>query len=312
MQAHPVGVRVAADNGHSPTRILRAAFDLSRTRQALLSVVQPALGAILALGTLPTAHQMRLGLFASAAGFLAVFALNDVLDRRADSQAARLGAQDSEGFDLDVGFLRHPIAQGAISIVAAIAWVAALATSSAIAAWLLDPRCLALFGGAVVLETAYCCLRKTTWTKTFISGLMVGLGGLAGWVAVADLSMRAAPFFGFLALWEIAGRNLSNDLADLKADSTSGLTTVATVFGPKASAIAVLIGTGATLACLPLLPVSSGVAGLSVIASAALVAGPAVALLREPTSSRATRFFNSASFMPALVFLIVLLGVITS
>ena len=43
----------AQDAASTPT-IAEAVFDLSRGRQALLSVAQPALGALLAVGHLPT------------------------------------------------------------------------------------------------------------------------------------------------------------------------------------------------------------------------------------------------------------------
>jgi hypothetical protein len=52
--------------------VFQAVFDLSRTRQALLSVAQPALGAVLALGALPSAEKMLLS--ARRQHRLAVFA----------------------------------------------------------------------------------------------------------------------------------------------------------------------------------------------------------------------------------------------
>ncbi|MCL4499046.1 MAG: ubiquinone biosynthesis protein UbiA, partial [Chloroflexi bacterium] len=59
--------------------VLKAIFDLSRGKQALLSVAQPALGAILALGHLPDPRTLIIGATAATAGYLAVFSLNDLL-----------------------------------------------------------------------------------------------------------------------------------------------------------------------------------------------------------------------------------------
>jgi 4-hydroxybenzoate polyprenyltransferase len=141
-----------------------------------------------------------------------------------------------------------------------------------------------------------------------VSGLMVGVGGIAGWAAVAPLTMAAIPVFAFLALWEIGGRNLPNDLADVAVDSRVGIKTVATVFGPNVSAratlgvsIAALVG----LAALQLPPVV--IAGSLAVGIWAMLI-PALALVRTPTSGEAGRYFNRASLLPALVLAVAMLG----
>jgi 4-hydroxybenzoate polyprenyltransferase len=294
---------VAVREGHAGWRT--ALVDLSRARQALLSVAQPGLGALLALGRLPAPSVIVLGLVAAGTGYLAVFSLNDVLDRRADASAIESAPAPSSAFDIDTVAVRHPLAHGDLSLRASVVWVASLAAVSAVCAWLLAPLCLVLFAVAVALEVAYCALRSVTWTKTFVSGAMVGVGGLAGWAAVAPLSLRAVAFFAFLALWEIAGRNLPNDLADLELDRPTGIRTVATVLGPRASARGILVGTGATLLAAALLPLSPVAAGVAVAIGLWAMAVPGIALARSPTPEAAGSYFNRASLMPALVFVVV-------
>ncbi len=294
------------------SRFAEAIFDLSRGRQALLSVAQPAIGALLALGRIPSAHTVVLGLIAASTGYLAVFSLNDVLDRRVDERALREGKAEFEGYDIDTAFERHPLARGDLSFATSVAWVGSLGVVSAVCAFVLAPACLALFGLAVALEAFYCSLRSVTWTKTIISGLMVGVGGLAGWVAVAPLSARAVPFFAFLGLWEIGGRNLPNDLSDLAADSRVGIRTVATVFGPVASARATAVVAWATLVPLAFMTDSYAVALASIVLGIWALALPSLALVRSPESSQAGAFFNRASLLPALVFVPVLLWAIAA
>jgi 4-hydroxybenzoate polyprenyltransferase len=294
---------------HTPT-FAEAIFDLSRGRQALLSVAQPALGALLALGHVPSLAVVALGLIAAATGYLAVFSLNDVLDVRADEAALQAGKADVEGYDLDTVFLRHPLARGDLSKTVSVVWVASLGAVSAVCAYLLSPVCLALFAAAVALEAFYCSLRSITWLKTIVSGLMVGVGGLAGWAAVAPLSLAAGPFFAFLALWEIGGRNLPNDLADLVADSAVGLKTVATVFGERVSAMATAVTAAATLAVLVALGLPLAVTLVALALGVWAMGVPALALVRSPTSAEAGRYFNRASLMPALAFAAVLVGVL--
>lgn len=301
---------MAAQTPPNVPNTAEAIFDLSRGRQALLSVTQPALGALLALGHLPSTRVIVLGLVAASAGYLTVFSLNDVLDVRADAAALEAGKAEVDGYDIDTVFLRHPLARGDLTRSFSVAWVVGLGALSAVCAYLLAPLCLALFAVAVALEALYCSMRSVTWLKTVISGLMVSVGGLAGWAAVAPLSAAAAPFFAFLVMWEIGGRNLPNDLADLTADSAVGLATVATVFGARVSAIATAWVAVATLISVTLLRQSLGVTLASLAFGVWTMGLPAVALVRTPTSAQAGRYFNRASLLPALAFVATLAGVL--
>lgn len=303
------GLVPAQDAANAPT-IAEAVFDLSRGRQALLSVAQPALGALLAIGHLPAPRVMVLGLVAATAGYLAVFSLNDVLDVKVDEAALDAGKAEAEGYDIDTVFLRHPLARGDLSRSLSIAWVVSLGALGAVLAYLLAPVCLALFAAAVVLEVLYCSLRSVTWLKTVVSGLMVGVGGLAGWAAVAPITLAILPFFLFLALWEIGGRNLPNDLADLAADRAVELTTVATVFGARVSAIATACVAAATLIALALLGQPLMVTLVSLGLGVWAMGLPAVRLVRTPTSEQAGLYFNRASLLPALAFVTSLVGIL--
>jgi len=62
---------------------------------------------------------------------------------------------------------------------------------SLVLAFLLRPSCAFLLAGAFILETAYCKLLRVSHWKGLLSGLMVGVGGLAGVWAV-----NAAPSVG--------------------------------------------------------------------------------------------------------------------
>ena len=285
------------------TRFAAAVFDLSRGRQALLSVAQPGLAAALALGGLPSWRIVAIGLVAATAGFLAVFSLNDVLDRGVDARSLRAGKAEVEGYDIDTAFERHPLARGDLSLSFSLTWVLGLAALAAAGAWMLGPICLLLFMGAVALEVLYCALRSVTYWKTVVSGAMVGVGGVAGWAAVAPLGWRALSFFVFLALWEIGGRNIANDLADVASDGRVGIRTVPTTHGNAAAARATAVVGAATVAWLPLvgLPVSALVVALALGVWSIL--RPALLLVRTPTSAQAGSYFNHASLFPALVLL---------
>jgi 4-hydroxybenzoate polyprenyltransferase len=285
-------------------------FDLSRGRQALLSVCQPALGAFIAIGVSPSPYVLAIGLIAAVCGYFAVFSLNDVLDIKVDREAITLqpgSIESMEGdYDIDVAFLRHPLAHGKISLMTSIAWVTVLALISGILAYILSPMSFVLFLGCVALEIAYCALRSITWLKTIVSGIMVGLGGLAGWAAVAPLTVSSLYLFLFLAFWEIAGRNLPNDLADVDMDRLVGIKSVATVFGGHASSAAILIGSFATMAAISALPIASMPKLIIVGLSIWLMVAPAITLMGVPSSTQAAAYFNKASLLPSLAFFVLI------
>ena len=293
---------------------MAALASLSRARQALLSVAQPALGAVLAVGGLPSLHVSVVGLIAAAAGFLAVYSLNDVLDRRVDAAALRAGKGADVGFDYDAGsrsgaaFPRHPLARGDIGLRLSLAWVLTLAVLAAVLAYTLAPVCLLLFGVAVALEIVYSALRAVTPWKTIVAGVMVGLGGAAGWAAAAPLSWRALSVVGFLALWEIGGRNIASGLAGVESDRSVGAATVATVYGPAVAARAACIVGFATLASTVTLPMSGGLlSDLALVAGVFIVAWPGANLWHDPTSEEAASYLDQASLYPAAVLLVALL-----
>jgi len=276
-------------------------FDLSRSYQSLLSLSQPLLGAILALRGLPDLHVLFLGFIAATFGYLSVFSLNDVLDHKIDRESIKIGKAERDKHDIGVTVFKHPLARGDLSLFASLIWVVTTGSIGAFFAYLLNPLCMWLFFACVILEIIYCSMRSLSWVKVFPTGVMVGLGGLAGWAAVAPLTIKSVYFFLFLALWEIAGRNLANDLADVNSDRKVDIKTVATVFGNRASSIAILVGALATTALSITLPVSliPRLVGFGI--GIWLMVIPAVMLALNPSSTEASSYFNKASLFPMVV-----------
>ncbi|MCL6471455.1 MAG: UbiA prenyltransferase family protein [Firmicutes bacterium] len=281
-------------------------YDLARGIHSPLSLFQPLLGAIISLRAMPSSRVLLLGLIAATAGYFAVFSLNDILDRKTDRKSIEIGKAKRDKHDIGVTVFKHPLARGEISLAAAVTWVSLLTAVSGFFAYLLNPLCLLLFAGCVILETVYCLMRTVSWTKTIVTGIMVAMGGLAGWVAVAPLTLAVVPFFLFLAFWEIFGRNLANDLADVESDKVVGLRTVATTFGNRTSAAAILIGSWAiviVVLTLPIVPTARLVGSAIAIWAMGI---PSIALVKAPTSIQASTYFNRASLVPMLIFVALL------
>jgi len=137
--------------------------------------------------------------------------------------------------------------------------------------------------------------------------VMVAVGSLAGWVAVAPLGPRALWPFLFLAAWEI-DRNLTNDLADIESDSRVGLATVAHLYGPRVSARAIFGMMLATVAFAGLLPMPWPARALAVAGGIWSMVLPAGRLLRRPTPAMAAAHFNHVSVYPVIVVVALLLA----
>jgi 4-hydroxybenzoate polyprenyltransferase len=290
-----------------PPSLPAVLFDLSRGKQALLTIAQPALGVVLALGGLPSWRVVAIGLPAACAGSFAMYALNDLLDRDVDARAVAGGSVRSEG-DMDTAFVRHPVAHGILSLRASVIWVGGLAALAAVGVAILNPLCLVFFGAAVALQVLYCALRSVTYWKTLAEGAMEGCGGLAGWAAVAPLGRGALAVFLFLACWEIGGRNIAHDLSDLGSDASVGIHTVAVVRGERAAAEATAVMAAATLVAVTLLPMPLPAVLLALSCGVWSLALPAVALVRRPTPAQALAYFNRGSLYPDLVLIAALLG----
>ena len=240
---------------------------------------------------------------------LCVYAANDLLDLRVDWEAGRssVSPKIKEGYNVDVVSVSHPVAVGVLSLPLAIAWVVGFGLVALGFAYLIRPGCALIFAGCVGLEAIYCALKRKTWLKTVPGGAMVGLGALAGWYAVRDFDLYAVAFFFLLTFWEIFGRNLTNDLADMSHDAPLGIKTLAIVHGPKWSARVSLAG---TTAIIPIAAVQQGglILRLLLVASAAwTMTLPAVGLVRLPTEERAQRMFNRASLFPPLAFVVTMI-----
>jgi len=279
-------------------------FDLARGKSALFSVGEPVLGAVLAIGAIPSLRVCLLGILAALAGYLCVYSLNDLMDLRADREEIRVSKPDPLAWQpqiahMDIVTLRHPVAAGALPLWAAVAFVATMGAIGLVAAYLLRPLCAYLFVGCAALEIIYCSLRRRTWLKVIPAATMVAAGGLAGWFAVGEATWGALAFFFLLYGWETA-RNLTNDLADVKHDRLVGITTLASVHGPRVASRAILGVSAAMVAIALAQPVTWVVRGLLAAVALLTMALPSAVLFRNPDEPSAQLYFNRLTFFPPL------------
>ncbi|MGW3295582.1 UbiA family prenyltransferase [Streptomyces xiamenensis] len=299
---------------------VRALYGFSRGTQASLSVAQPLIGALIAVPN-PPLDRLGVALVAAFAGYFALFAVNDLLDHRLDRKRfAHL--RSYEGFDIDSTGVRHPLAQGRLSYPGAVTWVVTLGGLALVLAAWLHWLCAVLFVVAALLQVVYCALATVTPHKFWLTGACVGVAACAGWFALAPVTAggggidwpRLLLFFCWMAAWEIGGRNLVNDWADVEEDVHLGVRTVPVVYGHRVTARLVLAFLLVTFGCGVALMIAGwssfraiGVVG-TVLAGCWALLVPGLALHRDPRPETALAVFNRASLYPVLVLVVILLA----
>ena len=302
-----------SDNRPRGIAQLKLFFALSRTPHGLLDMATPGLAALLWLGEFPSLKTVVIGLITTLAGYTAVYALNDLVDYRTDKQKLRSGGfQDSRNY-LDAAIIRHPLAQGFLSIKEGFLWAAAWSVVALVGALLLNPACALIFLAGCALEIVYCLLWKVTPFRNFVSGVVKTCGPLAGVFAVdRDPSLQfLVLLFLWLFFWEIGGQNIPNDWAEIEEDSQLQARTMLVRYG-AAKASAIILGTLGFAVGLNLLLLGVAMPHLALpYLAASFVIGfvllllPAYRLYKTRERKDALNLFKKASYYPLACLILV-------
>ena len=284
---------------------------------SVLDVAHPCVGALIALGGFPPPLPLLIGLVAASAGFTAIFALNDLMDWRVDTERVQKYQRESTQFDLDALGCAHPIAQKKLRFTHGLSWILFWGLLSLFLAFILNPLCSLMLLIAASLEVFYCKLLKKSHWKTLLSGGMVAVGALAG-VYAYQKSPSTAYVFSFFAWtfsWEVGGRNISGDWIDLEEDIHLGMQTVPVRYGKLRSSqivLALLILTVLSSLSFPFLGI---IKHKLVFQAGALVVGgyfllvPAWQWVRNQRVESAMVLFNRACFYPLAMFAVAALAI---
>jgi 4-hydroxybenzoate polyprenyltransferase len=281
-----------------------------------LDLATPALGALLCLGGLPSAGVAVLGLLTAFAGYTAVYALNDLVDYRADKKKIQEGGFQESGDYLDAALVRHPLAQGLLSLKDGFFWAGGWAMVALVGAYLLNPVCAAIFLAGCLLETVYCLLLSVSHLRTLVSGVVKTLGGVA---AVYAVDPQPSPLFLLLLclwlfFWEIGGQNIPADWHDIEADRLFQAQTLPVRLGPGGAGSICLGCLGLSVALSPLVLGLSPARLPSLLVAVGLGCGiyllllPGWRLYRTRAPAQAAALFNQASYYPLAMLLVILAG----
>lgn len=296
---------------------MRKFLALSRSTHGVLDLAMAGFAALLWLGHFPSWQVLLVALVTAAAGYTALYALNDLVGVRVDREKFA-GSGINRGYSVEASDLRHPLAQGKLSLRSGIIWFAFWYLVALVGAWWLNPFLVIVVLAAPVLESTYCLLLKVTYWRALISGLVKSLGPVAAVLAVVP--RPPLPWLGlivaWLVAWEIGGQNIPADWNDVEEDRRVGARTIPVVFGPRIAGTVVVLALAATVVLSLFLPVMSPLAlGLpyqivTLAIGLFLLLLPGFQLFASRDGRRAARLFDRASLYPVVQLAVIVVFVL--
>jgi 4-hydroxybenzoate polyprenyltransferase len=178
-------------------------------------------GALLAVGGIPSAHDLLWVTVAMVGARSLAMALNRLIDAGIDAANPRTAGRE--------------LPSGALTIAAVVGFCAASLFVFLIAVWQLAPIVRWLWPIPVVAFVVYPYLKRFTWLCHFWLGAVDGLAPVGAWVAIrGDLPWQAWALGGAVATW-VAGFDLFYALLDVEIDREQGLHSWAVRFGETAA-----------------------------------------------------------------------------
>jgi 4-hydroxybenzoate polyprenyltransferase len=194
------------------------------------------IGAFLAVGGVPSAHDLFWITVAMVGARSLAMALNRLIDAGIDARNPR-----TAGRELPRGLLR-PWQVLLFSLASLAVFLAAVYQLAPIVRWLW-PIPVAAF-------VVYPYLKRWSWVSHFWLGAVDGLAPLGAWAAITnELPWEAWALGGAVAFW-VAGFDLFYALFDLDVDRAQGLHSLAARFGVGATFVGARLCHTATVACL--------------------------------------------------------------
>jgi 4-hydroxybenzoate polyprenyltransferase len=193
-------------------------------------------GAFLAVGGTPSAHDLGWVTLAMVGARSLAMALNRLIDAGVDARNPRTAGRE--------------IPSGQLSVAQVLAFCAASLALFLAAVWQLDPLVRWLWPIPVAGFVVYPYLKRVGWLCHFWLGAVDGLAPVGAWVAITGrLPWQAWLLGAAVALW-VAGFDLFYALFDLDVDRREGLHSVAARFGVEATFLGARLAHAAAVSCL--------------------------------------------------------------
>ena len=275
-----------------PLGKLRTFLEAIKFEHTVFALPFAYLGMLLAAGGAPTLAQFFWITVAMGAARTLAMALNRLIDREIDARNPRTAGR---------ALPRRLISAPEMALFAALAGVVLV-----VAAWQLNPLCLQLLPGAVIVLVGYSYTKRFTWMSHAVLGLADALAPIGGWIAVTGSLAPEALLLGFaVGIW-IAGFDVLYACQDVAFDRANGLHSIPARFGIPVALNVAKAAHVLTVLALVLLGISLGL-GVLYWAGVAAAAGLLIyehSLLKPDDLSRLDMaFFNINGYIAVVLFL---------
>lgn len=219
---------------------LRVVLEMIKFEHTLFALPFAGMGMVLAAGGWPSGRTVSWIVAAMVGARSAAMGWNRFADRALDAANPR-----TRGRALPAGLVSPRFV--ALFVAASLALLV-------VAAWRLNPLCLALSPLAIAVLLGYSYSKRFSWAAHLVLGLALAGAPLGAWIAVRG-GVEAVPFVlaGVVLTW-VAGFDVLYALQDERHDRAVGLFSIPARFGTrKALAISAALH-GVTLLLLVLLP----------------------------------------------------------
>jgi 4-hydroxybenzoate polyprenyltransferase len=193
-------------------------------------------GAFLAVGGAPSAHDLLWITLAMVGARSLAMALNRLVDAGIDTRNPRTAGRE--------------LPSGQLSVVQVVLFCAATLALFLVAVWQLAPKTHWLWPIPVIGFVIYPYLKRWTWLCHLWLGAVDGLAPVGAWVAITNhLPWQAWLLGAAVALW-VAGFDFFYALFDAEIDRAQGLHSIVTRFGARGVFVGARLAHAATVACL--------------------------------------------------------------
>jgi len=192
-----------------------------RVEHTLFALPFAYVGAFLAVGGVPSAHDLLWITVAMVGARSLAMALNRLIDARIDAANPRTAQRALASGKL----------QPAVMLWAIAAGLALLVLSAA----MLNPLCVKLLPLAALGAVGYPLCKRFTWTVHFVLGAVDACAPLGAYIAVAGtVSTPALLLFVAVTVW-VAGFDILYALMDVRFDVANGVRSFPQAFGERSA-----------------------------------------------------------------------------
>ncbi|HXW51248.1 MAG TPA: UbiA-like polyprenyltransferase [Candidatus Acidoferrales bacterium] len=196
---------------------LRRFFEELKVEHTLFALPFAYAGALLGARGIPSLHALAWITIAVLGARTAAMAANRLLDARLDAKNPRTARRHVASGKLPAAWMVWAIVAGLVLLT--------------IAAWQLNPLCLALLPIGVAALVIYPLVKRWTWAVHFVLGAVDGLAPLGAWIAVTGkIELGGILLFCAVTMW-VAGFDIWYALMDRDFDLAQGVRSIPARFG---------------------------------------------------------------------------------